>query len=55
MKKFQQLRKNNVFTSAFLQVWIYSDKDGAKLYVAEIKKLEVTMINQILYLRNFSI
>lgn len=54
MKKFQQLRKNNVFTSAFLQVWIYSDKDGAKLYVAEIK-LEVTMINQILYLRNFSI
>lgn len=29
----------------FLQVWIYSEEDGAKLYIAEIKESEVIMIN----------
>ena len=29
----------------FLQVWIYSEEDGAKLYIAEINKSEVIMIN----------
>jgi len=29
----------------FLQVWIYSEEDGAKFYIAEIKKSEIVMIN----------
>lgn len=29
----------------FLQVWIYSEGNSAKLYITEIKKSEVIMIN----------
>lgn len=28
-----------------LQVWIYSEEDGTKLYIAEIMKSDVIMIN----------